>query len=154
MLKLSVAVFAVALAGTASAGWRSMRIGASNEASFDRSVAALQEKLPGVRKNVLAWSLQDIWAEGMQAAEAEQREYTLADYLRQIDGLRYKDVIAFTDPTGETADRYWGRAYAILFEPGDPSRENVRRVSRNSGGGIWPNTQVTESPSRLDAFRY
>ena len=105
MLKLTVAVFAVALAGTASAGWRSMRIGASNEASFDRSVAALQEKLPGVRKNVLAWSLQDIWAEGMQAAEAEQREYTLADYLRQVDGLRYKDVIAFTDPTGETADR-------------------------------------------------
>ncbi len=107
-----------------------------------------------MRKNVLAWSLQDIWAEGMQAAEAEQREYTLADYLRQVDGLRYKDVTAFTDPTGETADRYWGRVYAILFESGDPNRENVRRVSRNSGGGIWPNTQVTESPSRLDAFRY
>ena len=54
MLKLTVVILGVALAGTASAaGWRSMRIDASSEASFNESVAALQDKLPRVRRRVL-----------------------------------------------------------------------------------------------------
>ena len=43
MLKLTVAVLAVALAGTASAaGWRSLRIDGSSDASFTTSLAAFQ----------------------------------------------------------------------------------------------------------------
>ena len=116
MLKLTFVIMGVALAGTASAaGWRSMRIDASSEASFNESVAALQDKLPRVRRRVLEQSLQDIWAQGMQAAVAAEREYTRADYLKQLDGLKYQDVVTFTDPSGDRAQRYFDQAYARLF---------------------------------------
>ena len=73
MLKLTVVILGVALAGTASAaGWRSMRIDASSEASFNESVAALQDKLPRVRRQVLEQSLKDIWAQGTQASVAAE----------------------------------------------------------------------------------
>ncbi len=90
MLKLTIAVLAIALAGSASAaGWRSLRIDASSEASFSESVAAFQEKLSPVRRYVFASALQDIWTLGTKNADAEQREYTESDYLRQLDGLGY-----------------------------------------------------------------
>ena len=89
MLKLTIAVLAVTLAGTASAaGWRSMRLDASSEASFNESVAALRDELPRVRRQVLEQSLKDIWAQGTQAAAAGEREYTIDDYLREVDGLK------------------------------------------------------------------
>jgi hypothetical protein len=51
--------------------------------------------------------LHDIWNEATKAAAAEQREYTDDDYLRQIDGLSYEQIVTLTDPTGKTAkDRY------------------------------------------------
>ncbi|HJR70063.1 MAG TPA: hypothetical protein VKA43_08495 [Gammaproteobacteria bacterium] len=116
MLKLTVGVLAVVLAGSASAaGWRSLRIDASSEDSFNESVVALQDQLPRVRRHVFEESLKDIWAEGTKAAEADAREYTISDYLRQVDGLGYKEVVTFTDPTGATAKRYWNQAYTRLY---------------------------------------
>jgi hypothetical protein len=116
MLKLTTAVLAVVLAGSASAaGWRSLRIDASSETSFNESVTALQDTLPRVRRHVFDESLKDIWTEGTKAAEADAREYTISDYLRQVDGLGYKDVVTFTDPTGDTAERYWNQAYTRLY---------------------------------------
>lgn len=116
MLKLMVGVLAFALAGSAgAAGWRSMRIDASSEDAFNASVTALKDKLPRVRKHVFEQSLKDIWVEGMKAAQAEDRDYTVGDYLREIDGLGYKEVVEFTDPTGDTADRYWDQAYTALY---------------------------------------
>ena len=108
MLKVTFAVLAVALAGTASAdGWRKLQIDASSETAFDESVATFQQKLSLARRFVLGQALRDIWSEGVQAAKAEQREYTTADYYAQIDGLSYKELVTFTDPTGDTAnDRY------------------------------------------------
>ena len=45
MLKLTVAVLAVALAGTASAaGWRSLRVDASSEAAFEQSLAVFKDE--------------------------------------------------------------------------------------------------------------
>jgi hypothetical protein len=127
MLKLTVTVVAVALAGSASAaGWRSLRIDASSEDAFNESVAALKEKLPRVRRAVFAWALQDIWVQGTNAAAADQREYALSDYLREVDGLGYKEVVVFTDPSGDKADRYWDRAYATLFGPGNPGRVGLQ----------------------------
>jgi hypothetical protein len=115
MLKITLAVLAVALAGTASAaGWRSMRIDASSEATFDASVSALRDKLPKVRREVLDLALIDIWVEGAQAAAAEQRDYPASEYLRQLDGLKYKDVVTLTDPSGETADRWYAQVHAQL----------------------------------------
>jgi hypothetical protein len=108
MLKLTVAVLALALAGTASAaGWRSLRIDASSEASFTESVAALQEKLSKARGYVFALALQDIWMRGREDATAAQREYTASDYFRQVDGLGYDEIVTLTDPTGDrTQMRY------------------------------------------------
>jgi hypothetical protein len=117
MLKVAVVVLTVALAGAAhAAGWRGLRIDGSSQSNFSDSVAALQEKLPPVRQYVFVRALQDIWVLGSQRAAAEQHEYTAADYFRRLDGLRYKDVVTLTDPSGDTAlTRYreaWTRLYA------------------------------------------
>ena len=107
MLKLAIAVLAVALAGTASAGgWRSLRVDGSSEAAFGESVAALQEKLTPARRYTFERALQDILIHGTKGAEGEQRETTTSEYWRQLDGLGYEEVVTFTDPTGETARRY------------------------------------------------
>lgn len=116
MLKLTLAVLAVTLAGSASAaGWRSMRIDASSEAAFTASMSALKEKLPKVRRNVLDLALHDVWMEGVAAAAAEQREYSESEYFRQLDGLSYKEVVTLTDPTGETASMWYRQVRAQLY---------------------------------------
>lgn len=107
MLKVTFAVLAVMLASTASAaGWRNLRIDASNETAFKESVATFEAKLSPSRRVAFARSLQDVWIEGMQRAAVEQREYTSADYFRQLHGLGYEEVVKITDPTGEKAKRY------------------------------------------------
>jgi hypothetical protein len=108
MLKLTVAVLAVALAGAANAaGWRSLRLDASSEEAFVQSVEAFEKKLSPARDWVFRQALRDIWTQGTKSATAEQREYTEAEYRRQVDGLSYEEVVTLTDPTGKTAkDRY------------------------------------------------
>ena len=139
MLKLVVGVLAFVIAGSASAGgWRSMRIDASSENSFNESVVALREKLPRARRVVLERSLQDIWVEGMKAAQADGREYGIADYLRDVDGLGYKQVVTFTDPSGRTADRYFDQAYATLYRP------PVAAANPRATSGSW----MPERPPR------
>jgi hypothetical protein len=62
MLKLTLAILAVALAGTASAGgWRNLRIDGSSEAGFTQSVEAFKEKLPLPRWYAFAHAVNDIW---------------------------------------------------------------------------------------------
>ena len=134
MLKFMVAVLAIALAGSAgAAGWRSLRIDGTSEAAFSESVVAFQEKLSPVRRYVFASALHDIWELGTKNAEAEQREYTESDYLRQLDGLAYDEIVTLTDPTGETAKRRYkqGRdaAYAAL--------RNAPSGSSNASGSPW-----------------
>lgn len=104
MPKLTVAVLAIVLAGTASAGgWRSLRVDASSEAAFAESLAVFKEKLPLARRHVFGEALKDIWVQGTKNAEAEQREYTASEYYRRLDGLAYEEVVTVTDPTGDTA---------------------------------------------------
>lgn len=106
-LKLAAAALAVAFAGTASAGWRTMRVEAADVASFEESVAAFEEELSTARHYVFMLALQDIWAQGLQRASAEQREYTEAEYLQQLDGQTYDEILTLADPTGEvTKERY------------------------------------------------
>jgi hypothetical protein len=113
MLKVTVAVLAVALAGTASAaGWRKLQIHASSEAAFQDSVATFEQKLSPSRRVAFTKSLEDIKREGTQRATAEQREYTTADYLRELDGLGYEEVVRLTDPTGGKAASYRRNYYA------------------------------------------
>jgi len=129
MLKLAVAVLAVALAGSASAaGWRSLRVDGTSETSFTESVAAFQKKLTLSRRYAFAQALQDIWLKGLTDAQAATREYTASDYYRQVDGLGYEEVVTLLDPTGET--------------------EQLRRkvwYARNSGNA--PNTRAYTPPA-------
>ncbi|HVJ29556.1 MAG TPA: hypothetical protein VNA66_04540 [Gammaproteobacteria bacterium] len=131
MLKLTVFVLAISLAGTASAaGWRKLQIDASSEAAFDESVTTFQQKLSPARRFVLGQALRDIWSEGVQAAKAEQREYTTADYYEQIDGLSYQQLVTLTDPTGDTAkDRYRAATTGA-----------ARYANRSSSPSPWANT--------------
>ena len=123
-LKLAATVLAIAFAGTASAGWRAMRVEATDLSSFEGSVAAFQEELSTARHYVFMLALQDIWAQGLERARAEQREYTEAEYFRQLDGLTYDDIVTLADPTGEvTRDRY---------------RTGVANTVANRGPGVAP----------------
>jgi hypothetical protein len=107
MLKLTIAVLAVALAGTASAGWRALRVDGRSEEAFAKSLESVKDKLSPARRYVFGEALKDIWLQGEKAAAAEQRDYTADEYYRQVDGLRYEEVVKLTDPTGDTAkDRY------------------------------------------------
>jgi len=126
MLKLKVAAtaLAIALAGTASAGWRTMRVEAADLSSFEESVGAFEEELSAARHYVFMLALRDIWAQGVQRAGAEQREYTEAEYFRQLDGLTYDDIVTLADPSGEiTRDRY---------------RAGVAKTIANRGPGVAP----------------
>ena len=126
MLKLKVAAtaLAIALAGTASAGWRTMRVEAADLSSFEESVAAFEGELSTARHYVFMLALRDIWAQGVQRAGAEQREYTEAEYFRQLDGLTYDDIVTLADPSGEiTRDRY---------------RAGVAKTIANRGPGVAP----------------
>lgn len=131
MLKLTAAVLAVMLAGTASAaGWRDLRIDASSAASYSESIATFQQKLTPSRRIAFARSLQDVWLHGSQLAEERQRGFTDADYFRLLHGLGYEEVVTLTDPSGKTAGRYRAEYYA----------------SRGYGGGV-PGTPAWTSMS-------
>jgi len=138
MLKLTVAVLVVALAGTASAeGWRNLRIDATNEASFAQSVEAFKDKLSLRRRYAFAQALQDIWVQGVAAAKAADREYTASEYFRQIDGFGYDEVVTLLDPTGETAQaRYREAAYRYAYTA---ARQNQRAFS--PARSPWPTNQ-------------
>jgi len=138
MLKLTVAVLAVALAGTAgAASWKALRVDASSEAAFEQSLAAFKEKLSPVRRFVFGEALKDIWVKGTQEAEAAARQYTAADYYRQIHGLGYEQVIVFTDPSGERAkDRY--RTASSRLAPRTVSAAMPSMGTRPAGG--WGST--------------
>lgn len=109
----------VALAGTANAAsWRSLHIDASSEAALEQSLAEFEAELNAARLHVLREALQDVWVAGMEQAAAEQRDYAAADYLREIDGLTYEQVVELTDPTGRTAlNRYRAAVAATLRSP-------------------------------------
>jgi hypothetical protein len=104
MLKLTVAVVAVALAGTAgAAGWKSLKVDGSSEEAFAQSLAVFKHKLSPLRRYVFGEALKDIWVQGSTEAEAEGREYSAADYYAQLHGLGFKEVVTLTDPSGATA---------------------------------------------------
>jgi hypothetical protein len=139
MLKLTVAVLAVALAGTASAGgWRNLRIDGSSEADFVESVAAFKEELPLARWYAFAHALNDIWLQGVTAAKAANREYTASDYFRQTDGLEYDEVVTLLDPTGETARAHYREASRLY------TRAVPRAVLQNVG---WPSPENQTGPA-------
>jgi hypothetical protein len=112
MLKVMYVLLAVALAGTASAaGWRKLQIDASSEGAFKQSVATFQRKLSPSRRAAFAASLRDIEQEGKTRARAEQRDYTRAEYLEQLHGLGYEEIVTLVDPTGKRAGLYRAAYY-------------------------------------------
>ena len=144
MQKLTVAVLALALAGTASAGgWRNLRIDGSSEAAFAESMEAFKEKLPRAQRYVFVLAMQDIWVQGVEAAKATDREYTGIEYFRQTNGLGYDEVVTLLDPTGQTAraryreaSRLYARA-APEFYPA-PSQQN------------WPESFTYRTPEMIE----
>ena len=137
MLKLGVAVLAIVLAGSASAaGWRNLRVDGSSEEAFAKSLETFRDKLSPARVYVFGEALKDIWLQGAKVAEAEQREYTAADYYARLDGLTYEGVVTLTDPSGDTAkDRY--RTASLMRAP---ARANTSPTWANSASGqfqVW-----------------
>lgn len=111
MLRTTVFVLAVVLTSSATAaGWRDLRVDASSEEAFAKSLDAFKEKLSSPREFVFGEALRDIWIQGAKAAEAEQREYTADEYYAQVDGLSYEEAVTLTDPTGATAKQRYQAA--------------------------------------------
>jgi len=141
MLKLTVAMVAIALAGTArAAGWRSLKVDGSSEDAFAQSLAAFKEKLSPARRYVFGEALKDVWIQGVKAAEAAQGEYTASDYYAQVNGLSYEEVVTLTDPTGATA-----KARAL------EGRNYARVASTTTRGSPWPVSQARPHVRGLDA---
>ena len=44
------------------------------------------------------------------------REYTADEYYKLLDGLRYEEVVNYTDPTGDTAEKRY-RDARFMFNP-------------------------------------
>jgi hypothetical protein len=127
MLKLTIAALAVALASTAAAAWRDLRIDGGSEANFAESIEAFKEELPRARRYVFVLAMQDIWVHGVEAAKATDREYTAVEYVRQTNGLGYDEVVTLLDPTGRTARaryREGSRLYAHAAPEFYPSQQN------------------------------
>jgi hypothetical protein len=121
MLKITVAVLAVALAGNAgAAGWRDLRVDGSSEAAFQQSLAVFKDELSPERQRVFQGALMDIWIQGTTDAKANEREYTTSDYYQQLHGLSYDEVVTFTDPTGETAKARKREADRQVVESSQP----------------------------------
>lgn len=94
MPKSALVLCCIVLAGCAStSGWRSLRIDATDQASFEASVVAFQEELPPNRGQLFALALQDIWIASSLTASDDAGGYTAEDYFEQLDGLGYKEVI-------------------------------------------------------------
>jgi hypothetical protein len=104
MFKLTVAVLAVALVGSASA--EEWRLDAGSPRAFKQSLEAAKDELSPESIQMLGGALKYIWNEGTKAAEAQQRKYTDEDYFRQLDGLSFEEVVHFTDATYEAALKY------------------------------------------------
>jgi hypothetical protein len=122
MLKLTVAVLAIVLAGTVSAeGWRALRFDASSEEAFTKSLETFRDKLSPVREYVLGRALQDIWTEGSKAATAAQREYADAEYYASVHGLSYEEIVTLKDPTGEKEGQYRAEYYQLHPRPRPPA---------------------------------
>ena len=151
MLKLTVAVLAVALAGSASAaGWRKLQIDASSEAAFNQSVATFQKKLSPSRRAAFAGSLRDIEQEGKMRATAEQ-PYTRAEYLQQLHGLGYEEVVGKKEGLYR-AEYYYSRSGGVITNTGPPaawSQQPPPPVSRGIGGG--PTYRGSPVPNTADA---
>jgi hypothetical protein len=126
MLKLTVAMVAAALAGSAgAASWKDLRIDASSEAAYQQSLVVFNKELSPERRYVFQGALMDIWLRGTTDANAKQGQYTVADFYRELDGLSYEEVVTLTDPTGERAKQRQREATAMNRtvgpSPGSPS---------------------------------
>jgi len=119
VLKLTVAAIAFAHAGTAAAGWRSLRVDGNSEEAFAQSMTAFKDALSARREYVFGEALKDIWIQSATAADADQREYTADEWYKLLDGLRYEEVVNYTDPTGDTAKQRY-RA-AVVFKKRNPN---------------------------------
>jgi len=139
MLKLTFALLAIALAGTASgAGWRALRVDASSEAAFEQSLAVFKDKLSPIRQHIFGEALKDIWVKGSLEAETAEGEFAAADYYRRLDGLDYEQVLAYADPSGELAKMRYreGRklAYAARANRSFPPSAEPNWGTRPAGG--------------------
>ena len=126
MLRTTVFVLAAVFfaSSATAAGWRDLRVDASSEEAFAKSLEAFKGKLSSPRVSVFGEALKDIWIQGAKAAEAEQREYTAAEYYELVDGLSYDEVVTLTDPTGATARQRYQVALRAAASPA-PGRYQV-----------------------------
>ena len=111
MSRIVMVLVGFVLAGCASSGWRALRIDGTSEARFTASLTEFQETLNEQRRYILERSLLDVWIVGAgTAADAhlrgEEASYTPRDYLDEVDGLGYAEIVELADPSGERTKRY------------------------------------------------
>jgi hypothetical protein len=157
MWKLTVALLAIAVVGSASAagkiGWRTLQVDGSSEAGFTASVAEFKDKLSPARYQVFLMALKDVWELGAKTAEDAQREYAASDYLDLMDGLDYEQVVTLTDPTGDTAKARYRTASAAFMRSRGPVRDGYRPWhAPNASGTPIRGLPAGQTPQQANAL--
>jgi hypothetical protein len=141
MLKLTVAVLAIALAGTASADeGSSLRVDASSNRAFKRSLTAFKDELSPEQVLAFGDALKDIWA------GTERRK----DYYRQIHGLSYEEVVNLT--TGVTAELRRQKAERRLQAAAAPPRAAPAYHRPSPWEGVPPPPPTWQPRGGTDLF--
>ena len=113
MLKLAVAVFAVALAGSASAaGWRSLRVDGKQRNGLCGIGGRVQRNCALTSLRVRAGAAGHL-AEG-PCGRSSRDTRIHGQRLLGTGGLGYKQVVTLLDPTGDTEQLRRKEAYARL----------------------------------------
>jgi hypothetical protein len=144
MLKRIIVLWALALVSSAGADESdALRIEASSNRAFERSLAAFSDELSPERRQAFGDALTDIWLAGEQAAEGQGRKYRTKDYYRQIDGLGYDEVVS--QATGEAAKQR-DRQLSVAATERSPPRGGSARY-RASASSAAPSPWEGAQPS-------
>lgn len=101
MPKLAFLIVGLALAGCASTSeWRDLRIDGTSKSTFEESAAALRQELPQGRRLYFDVVVVELWITAAAKAQTEGNALEVAshDFLAQIDGLAYDEIVGLTGP--------------------------------------------------------
>jgi len=113
MPKVAFLIVGLAIAGCAStSGWRALRIDGTSKSTFEESAAAFRQELPQYERLCFDVAVQELWITAAFKAQTESNALEAArhDFLAQIDGQGYDEIVSLAGP------RTWKFARTLMLE--------------------------------------
>jgi len=105
MPKLAFLIVGLALAGCASTSeWRALRLDGASKSTFEESAAVFRQELPQGRRLYFDVAITDLWTTAALKAqldlqtESNALEAASRNFLAQIDGLGYDEIVSLAGP--------------------------------------------------------